>query len=259
MNKQDIINYVLKTPHNSNPAVLDSILDDLNSDTENNADVFYKGAVSNSLVTNAAFSINYTSPTSNLNYVIQLEQSIQNITITELQIGGKIKTLKEGCLEGSTENLKKLIIKDGVENIEKGSVSYVGRQLVEDYVEVILGNTIKTIGKEFLSESNIKQIELPSSLEEIDTEFLYYSTNFLESVTFNSIEPPTIVPIQEYIDEYGEENIEEEEPYLWEFITDIDTLKELGIKVYVPAESINKYKTAYGWRLYSDLYQPIQK
>lgn len=76
MNLKDVINYVLKTPHNSNPAVLDSILDDLNSDTENNPDVLYKGTVSNSFVTNAAFSINYTSPTSNLNYVIQLEQSV---------------------------------------------------------------------------------------------------------------------------------------------------------------------------------------
>ena len=82
--------------------------------------------------------------------------------------------------------------------------------------------------------SNLTSIVIPASVTNIGTDILYKCSN-LNSITFESITPPQ-VPVQSFT------------PGLFDNTT---------CPIYVPAESVEAYKTAYAWSQYADRIEAI--
>lgn len=93
------------------------------------------------------------------------------------------------------------------------------------------GNKIKKIPKSCFSHSaQLKSLSLPSTIEKIDDYAFYYCN--LKTLTINAINPPSLGT---GVFDYGNDNI----------------------VISVPSESVDKYKTADGWKDYADNIQAI--
>ena len=90
--------------------------------------------------------------------------------------------------------------------------------------------------------SNIKELHIGSKLERLKVYNPRLATNMtnLEKIVLKTVVPPTLVPTKDYNT----------------FTELANTPKMQGL--YVPAEALNAYKTADGWRVFADKIFPIE-
>ena len=101
---------------------------------------------------------------------------------------------------------------------------------------IVLPNNLTKIGKEAFYNNYLTSVTIPSSVTSIGAgafESNRPASNRLTSVTIHAVNPPTI---------------DEETTFGY----------KSSLKIYVPAQSVNAYKTAKGWRRYADKIFPIQ-
>jgi hypothetical protein len=119
-------------------------------------------------------------------------------------------------------NKKQFIVSDGVQIIE----DFVFADL--DLEKIVLPNTLTTIKHRCFEDcTNLRKMRLPISLEYIDFRAFDNCIN-LNVIEIYAIKPPEITkPLAD----------------CWKFAGDAKNLT-----LYVPKESINKYKKAFGWK-----------
>lgn len=130
-------------------------------------------------------------------------------------------------LFAACENLASIEIGTGLTRLEDSMFMWCS-----NLVGVTIPENITSIGTEaFMNCKSLKSITLPSSIESVDGYAFYYCEN-LESVYCKAVTPP--VANSKY--------------YLWGAF---DGNAENRV-IYVPAESVDAYKSAEGWSEYAD-------
>lgn len=129
--------------------------------------------------------------------------------------------------------LKNLVIHDSVEVIGHGAF-----RNCTNLINIVLPNSLKQLGDgAFDGCVNLSSVTINDGLEEIGTGVFNNCTS-LTSITVNSIIPPTACSI--LMNNFS--------------LFDDNTPVE---HIYVPAESVEAYKTATGWSKYADLITAI--
>ncbi len=135
------------------------------------------------------------------------------------------------------------------------TVTHIGEAafLDSDITSIEIPNGVKGIGNDAFNRSSLKEVSIPQSVTKIGT-CAFYNCN-LGSVVI----PNSVISIGDYsfsmCSSLKTITIENEEPPTVEelfFRTPIQT-------IYVPAESVEKYKTAKGWSKYADKIKAIEK
>lgn len=149
----------------------------------------------------------------------------------DIEIFDGVNTIGDKAFKQCT-NLRNVTMADSVKVI--GEEAFQGSGLNADgtpIFNVTIGNGVTTIGKSAFEQSQLKSIVIPKTCSYIgETAFLGCSD--LNSITIKATTPPTIgsgVFVQIASD----------------------------AKIYVPSESVEKYKTANGWSSYADKIEPI--
>ena len=96
---------------------------------------------------------------------------------------------------------------------------------------IVLPNNLTKIGNYAFESNQLTSVTIPNSVTEIGG--WAFTNNPLTSVTILAVNPPTII------------------------VGDIFGYNS-SLKIYVPAQSVNAYKTAEGWRYYADEIFPIR-
>ena len=166
--------------------------------------------------------------------------------LTSINIPNSVKTI--GNLAFNENQLTSVNIPNSVTNIDKGvfmnnkltsvnipnSVTSIGDNAFYNnkLTSVNIPNSIKTIGDGAFTINQLTSVNIPNSVVTIGDGA--FSNNFqLSNITIHAITPPNT---------YG------------------DALKGIpsSTKIYVPAQSINAYKTTGEWSKYADRIFPIQ-
>lgn len=116
--------------------------------------------------------------------------------------------------------------------------------------DVVVGNCITIIGSSCFAEMPIlKTIVLPSTIKTIRDTFIYTASKQIERVTINAINPPTFY-VKDKQSGYN---------YVLGYWMDTETPGvSSNFKIYVPAESVDKYKQADDWKNAADYIYPIK-
>lgn len=147
--------------------------------------------------------------------------------LTNIVLPANCKALDEGAFSGCT-GLTSITLPDGITSI--GGNAFYG---CSGLSSITLSNRLTSIGAlAFYGCSNLTSITVPGSLTSIGI-LPFWGCTGLESITFLSIEPPTTG---------GEGTL---------FNTNDD------YPIYVPAGSVEAYKSAEGWSLHADRIQAI--
>lgn len=102
-------------------------------------------------------------------------------------------------------------------------------------VSVTIPNNITSIGGSSLQRcTNLRDIIIPSSVVDMPGQFTFAECRSLVSCTIEAITPPTVISY----------------PYMFEGVY-------TNFKIYVPATSVDTYKSAIGWSQYADKIQAI--
>lgn len=169
-------------------------------------------------------------------------------SLSNIDFPANLKTTGEQTFE-RCESLMNIVLPDGLETIGNRAFKYC-----KSLTNIVFPNSLKSIGYEAFSECeslsnivlpegvvkvgarafsgcNLSEITFPSRVEEIDAEMVSPSVS---SITFLS-------PIPPHCNGY-------------------DLLPDNSVaKIYVPAASLEAYKTAYGFSLYADRIFPIEE
>lgn len=135
------------------------------------------------------------------------------------------------------------------------TVTHIGEAafLDSDITSIEIPNGVKEIGNDAFNRSSLKEVSIPQSVTKIGI-CAFYNCN-LGSVVI----PNSVISIGLYsfamCSSLKTITIENEEP---------PTVEELFLRtpiqtIYVPAESVEKYKTAKGWSKYADKIKAIEK
>ena len=134
------------------------------------------------------------------------------------------------------------------------SVTCIGEgAFIDSYLTTIeIPNSVKEIGNDAFNRSSLKEVSIPQSVTKIGA-FAFYHCN-LTSVVI----PKSVTSIGDYsfamCSSLKNATIEMEEP------PTVDLFLRTPIQtIYVPAESVEKYKTAEGWSEYADKIKAIEK
>ena len=101
---------------------------------------------------------------------------------------------------------------------------------------IVLPNNLIKIGDYAFFSNNLTSVTIPNSVTSI-SENAFYDNNQLISITILAVTPPIM------------------EKHYYKFY--INSYMD-NTKIYVPAQSVNAYKTAEGWKQYADKIFPIR-
>lgn len=97
--------------------------------------------------------------------------------------------------------------------------------------KITIHENVTNIGEQAFFSNQLTKIEIPSNVTNIGKE-AFHSNDNLRDVTIHAINPPTV-----------------DSPF---------ELNNANLKIYVPAQSVNAYKTTAEWSKYTDRIFPIQ-
>lgn len=149
-----------------------------------------------------------------------------------IEIFDGVNTIGDKAFKQCT-NLTNVTMADSVKVI--GEEAFQGSGLNADgtpIFNVTIGNGVTTIGKSAFEQSQLKSIVIPKSCSYIG-ETAFYRCSNLKSITVKATTPPTMGGTGVFV----------------QIASDA--------KIYVPSESVEKYKTANGWSSYADKIEPI--
>ena len=142
-----------------------------------------------------------------------------------------VTSISYGCFFGC-EELESVVLPNGLTNIDH----YAFREC-KSLTGITIPNNVTTIGREsFIYCSGLTSVTIPASVTSIYNLAFRYCTN-LESITILAETPPSPLIYQWDV---------------WEAFDDTN-----DCPIYVPAASVNAYKTASGWSNYSSRIQAI--
>ena len=150
-------------------------------------------------------------------------------------------------VSGTTQNLG-----DYSKECESGSLT-AGELLPHDMpadsqmTKIEVGTCVNIIGNGALSnKANVVTIILPSTIEYSRGYGILSDDTSIQSLTIYATTPPTFLGYteDEWYDIFGYRYPSSKAPE--------------GFKIYVPANSVNAYKTATGWNHMADYIEPIQ-
>lgn len=177
----------------------------------------------------------------NSSTTITNDEAKQGITFLEyfrtVEFGTCIDTIgKNALLMG--RNIESITIPSNITRIESGAFGNCGASSAVTNYTVTLNEGLQYIGNlVFDYNINLKTITIPSTVTHVGSQAFYLCKN-LETVTIKALTPP----------EFGSEY--DASPSIF---NGCDSLTA----IYVPAQSVNAYKSARGWRFYSDIIYPI--
>ena len=150
-----------------------------------------------------------------------------NLTgLTSVEIPNSIITLENSCFQ-NCQNLKEINIPNSVVNIRVNSF-----RECKNLTNVKLGSGVATIGKyAFMGCIHLESIDIPNSIVSIG-ESAFQNCRILTSVTINATTPPTLE-------------------------TNVFNNTHSTMKIYVPCEAVDAYKTATNWSTYASQIQEI--
>lgn len=148
-------------------------------------------------------------------------------------------------------SLTSIVIPEGVELLEKGTFSEC-----TNLTSVTIPQSLKTIDNYAFSRCGLKEIVLPEGVESIGKNVFYYCKNLTKVTLPNSLKAigehaftdlPELTTIVSYI----------EKPFDLGMIpivyaSDGSGMGRKNITIYIPANTLNKYKMAKGWSYYED-------
>ena len=134
---------------------------------------------------------------------------------------------KIGDYAFESNNLTSVTIPNRVTSI--GQSAFKSNKLTS----VTIPNSVTSIGGHAFHDNQLTSVTIPNSVTSIGV--IAFASDGLTSVTIHAVNPPTIVG------------------YIFGYHSSSSSLK-----IYVPAQSVNAYKTANGWENYEDRIFPIQ-
>ena len=171
-----------------------------------------------------------------------LPQTIEdNVTFRKL-ISGEINVITEDMLEGLTEirdyafyrcdYLKIIGLPHSITKIGNYSFYNIGAGYMGSYLlDLKIPNGVTTIGEFAFQNSNIKSVVIPISTTNIGR-MAFFWCSLLSSVTVDATTPPTIG-------------------------NSVFSNAHSSLVIYVPADSVETYKSAANWSQYADKIQAI--
>ena len=174
-------------------------------------------------ISNLAFAYNQLTSVNIPNSVTSIGQSTFAYNqLTSVNIPNSVTSI--GDLTFHKNNLTSVTIPNSVTSI--GTQAFAYNQLTS----VTIPNSVTSIGNFAFSNNKLTSVTIPNSVTSIS--YYAFSNNNLTSVTIHAVNPPTAA---RGIFEYNS-----------------------SLKIYVPAQSVNAYKTAERWKDYADKIFPIQ-
>lgn len=164
-----------------------------------------------------------------------------NVTFKKL-ISGEINVITESMLEGLTEirdyafyrcdYLKIINLPSSITKIGNYSFWYAGVGYMSSYFfDLKIPNGVTTIGEFAFQNANIQSVAIPISTTNIGRMAFYFCSQ-LSSVTVDATTPPTIG-------------------------SGVFSNTHSSLVIYVPAASVETYKSAANWSQYADKIQAI--
>lgn len=143
--------------------------------------------------------------------------------------------------------LESINLPDGITNIGEGAFSFnhltnitipnkvtsISKKAFfsNKLTKITIHENVTSIGEQAFFSNQLTNIEIPSNVTNIGKE-AFHSNDNLRDVTIHAINPPTV-----------------DSPF---------ELNNANLKIYVPAQSVNAYKTTAEWSKYTDRIFPIQ-
>lgn len=167
----------------------------------------------------------------------------QDITFKQyfrtVEFGNCIDTIGENALLTGI-NIESLTIPSNITKIERGAFGSCGTSSAVTNYTVTLNEGLQYIGNiAFGYNINLKTITIPSTVTYVGSQAFYLCTN-LETVTVKALTPPEI-------------------GVMYDTMPNIFNGCDSLTAIYVPAQSVDAYKSARGWRFYSDIIYPISE
>ena len=177
---------------------------------------------------NSAFSNNQLTSVTIPNSVTSIGQgAFSNNQLTSVTIPNRVTSIGKNTFYRN--QLTSVTIPNSVTSI--GERAFYNNNLTS----VTIPNSVTSIGQSAFESNQLTSITIPNSVTSIGERA--FSSNQLTSVTIHAVNPPAITTVG---------NILGYNSY------------DSSLKIYVPAQSVNAYKTAIGWKSYADKIFPIQ-
>ena len=171
---------------------------------------------------NGAFKHNQLTSITIPNSVTSIDQyAFSSNQLTSVNIPNSVKTIGQYAFESN--QLTSITIPNSVTSIDRYAFSN------NKLISVTIPNSVTSIGQSAFYNNKLTSVTIPNSVKTIGQ--YAFNSNQLTSVTIHAVNPPTAA---ESIFKY---------PYP---------------TIYVPAQSVNAYKTAEGWEQYADKIFPIR-
>ena len=172
---------------------------------------------------NYAFADNQLTSVTIPNSVTSIGQSaFESNQLTSVTIPNRVTSIGQSAF--SSNKLTSVTIPNSVTSI--GQSAFYFNQLTS----VTIPNSVTSIGQIAFSSNKLTSVTIPNSVTSIGE--YAFANNKLTSVTIHAVNPPTA---DRGIFGYNS-----------------------SLKIYVPVQSVNAYKTAEGWSEYADKIFPIQ-
>ena len=149
------------------------------------------------------------------------DEAFSNNKLTSVNIPNSVTSIGNGAFKHN--QLTSITIPNSVTSIDRYAFSN------NKLISVTIPNSVTNIGDGAFSYNKLTSVTIPNSVKTIGQ--YAFNSNQLTSVTIHAVNPPTAA---ESIFKY---------PYP---------------TIYVPAQSVNAYKTAEGWEQYADKIFPIR-
>ena len=171
----------------------------------------------------SAFESNQLTSVTIPNRVTSIGQSaFESNQLTSVTIPNRVTSIGQSAF--SSNKLTSVTIPNSVTSI--GQSAFYFNKLTS----VTIPNSVTSIGQSAFSSNKLTSVTIPNSVTSIG-EYAFANNNFT-SVTIHAVNPPTA---DRGIFGYNS-----------------------SLKIYVPVQSVNAYKTAEGWSEYADKIFPIQ-
>ena len=170
----------------------------------------------------------------------EIKQGITFLSyLRTVEFGNCIDTIGENALLNGTR-IESLTIPSNITRIESGGCASAGSSSAVTNYTVTLNEGLQYIGNlAFSYNKNLRTVTIPSTVTYVGSQAFYLCQN-METVTIKALTPP---------ETSGDSTLS------GSIFNGCDSLTA----IYVPAQSIDAYKSAVGWRFYSDKIYPISE